>query len=104
MKVVSKGNLLKSYMGPKGLGKLRARSDVGGSKSAEVKSDVSGDVVEISSTAKEVTRLRELVQTMPEERVEKVEQIRQMVQNGTYKIEPEKIAEKMIQHAIDLLA
>jgi len=104
MKVVNKSDLLKSYMRTGSVGKPGIKSGVEGVKSNGSKGGPTGDIVEISSTAKEVSRLKEIAKTMPEERAERIEQVKQMVQNGTYKIEPEKIAERMIQHAIDLLA
>ncbi|HID55633.1 TPA: flagellar biosynthesis anti-sigma factor FlgM [Candidatus Poribacteria bacterium] len=67
-------------------------------------SDRKTDVVELSPAVREVDRAKEMAQTMPEERAEKVEQIRNQIESGLYKIQPEKIAEKMIQHAIDILA
>ena len=102
---VTNGDLVRSYIKPESVGKLGSKGFVEGAKSGRPdKGKPAEDVVEISSTAREISRLKEIARAMPEERAEKVEQIRQMVQNGTYKIEPEKIAEKMIQHAIDLLA
>lgn len=67
-------------------------------------SDRKTDVVELSPAVKEVDRAKEMAQAMPEERAEKVEQIRNQIENGLYRIQPEKIAQKMIEHAIDILA
>lgn len=99
---VTNGDLIRSYIKPENVRKLGLKGFIEGAKPNKGKS--AEDIVEISSTAREISRLKEIAQAIPEERVEKVEQIRQMVQNGDYKIEPKRIAEKMIQHAIDLLA
>lgn len=102
---ITNGDPIRSHIKPENVEKLGLRGFIEGAKSSRPdKGRQAEDIVEISSTAREISKLREIARTMPEERAEKVEQIRQMVQNGTYKIEPEKIAERMIQHAIDLLA
>ncbi|HEX29204.1 TPA: flagellar biosynthesis anti-sigma factor FlgM [Candidatus Poribacteria bacterium] len=99
MKIVN-GNILNIYM-------RRTRpvnqEEVAG-QTQRSPSDRKTDVVELSPAVKEVDRAKEMAQTMPEERAEKVEQIRNQIENGLYRIQPEKIAQKMIEHAIDILA
>ena len=104
MKVVNDRDLIKSYLKPDNTNKLVPKNSVKGSANLKVKSELKSDVVELSPVAREISKLREMARSLPEERLEKVEQVRAMIENGTYKIEPEKIAEKMIKHAIDILA
>ncbi|MCD6505966.1 flagellar biosynthesis anti-sigma factor FlgM [Candidatus Poribacteria bacterium] len=99
MKIVN-GNILNIYMR-----KTRpVRQEEVTGQTQRSPSDRKTDVVELSPAVKEVDRAKEMAQTMPEERAEKVEQIRNQIENGLYRIQPEKIAQKMIEHAIDILA
>jgi len=97
---IANGNILSIYMR-----KTRPvnQEEVAG-QTQRSPSDRKTDVVELSPAVKEVDRAKEMAQTMPEERAEKVEQIRNQIENGLYRIQPEKIAQKMIEHAIDILA
>ena len=44
-----------------------------------------------------MAQVKKVMMERSEIRAEQVDQIRNMVTNGTYKIEPEKIAEKMLE-------
>ena len=51
---------------------------------------------------RKIPDLDQLIRAVPDIREDKVEQIRQKLQQGTYRIEAEKIAEKMMQdHMMD---
>ena len=66
----------------------------GGSEARERKdAATSGDRVEISALARE---LKQLVNQLPEVRVEKVESVRKEIESGQYAIDSRKIAEKLI--------
>lgn len=54
------------------------------------------DQVNISKEAKNIKKMQKSLQEKPEIRRKKIEEIKKQVSNGTYKINPEKIAEKII--------
>jgi negative regulator of flagellin synthesis FlgM len=54
------------------------------------------DRLEISARSREISHLNELIQSTPDVREEKVEQIRRELEGGTYNVKAEKIAEKII--------
>lgn len=57
-----------------------------------------GDTVSLSSTSKDIQLAKEAAAAAaaPEERSEKVETIKQSIAEGTYEVDAEKIAEKII--------
>lgn len=55
------------------------------------------DTVDISDTAKRVNAAREELDRIPDVREEKVAQLKKQIENGSYKVDPEKIAEKMLK-------
>ncbi|MFN3740052.1 MAG: flagellar biosynthesis anti-sigma factor FlgM [Thermodesulfovibrionales bacterium] len=54
------------------------------------------DRVDISERAKEAARLIEAIKAIPDIRTEKVDEIREAISSGKYRIEPMKIAEKIL--------
>lgn len=54
------------------------------------------DRVELSIQGREVLHLDDLIRAVPDTREAKVEQISRDLQNGTYNVKAEKIAEKII--------
>ena len=59
-----------------------------------------GDQVDISSRAREMQAAQEAVRQMPDVDIDKVETIRAQLKNGTYKVESDKIAAKMIEESL----
>jgi negative regulator of flagellin synthesis FlgM len=64
------------------------------------------DRVEISTKAreKEIKAIRELVETAPDVREEKVMALKNAVEEGTYRVKGEEVAKKMIEESIDEFA
>ncbi|MBI5849273.1 MAG: flagellar biosynthesis anti-sigma factor FlgM [Nitrospirae bacterium] len=58
------------------------------------------DKVDLSGKAKGMAEMTSAINQMPEIRTEKVEAIGKSVNDGTYKIDPEKVASKMIDEMI----
>ncbi len=58
------------------------------------------DSVVISDAAKEVQEARNRLNDIPDVREEKVAQLRNQIQNGTYEINAEKIAGKLIKESL----
>ena len=58
------------------------------------------DTVNISDTAKEIQEVRKQLDAIPDVRTEKVEQLKNQVENGTYEVKSEEIADKMLREAL----
>ena len=58
------------------------------------------DTVVISDAAKRIQEIRSQLDEIPDVREEKVAQLRQQIENGTYEIKPDKIAEKIISEGL----
>ncbi|RMG74945.1 MAG: flagellar biosynthesis anti-sigma factor FlgM [Nitrospirae bacterium] len=55
------------------------------------------DNVMLSGKAKEVDQLKKAVEALPDIRTDRVEAIKKAIEAGTYRIEPEKIVNKMFE-------
>lgn len=61
--------------------------------------------VDLSTTAKDVQQLKEKISSLPEVREDKVREIKQKLQDGTYEVSAEQIAGKMVGETIlDLMS
>ncbi len=56
----------------------------------------SGDKVQISARSREIARVGELVQNAPAVRAEKVAEVKTRVENGSYEVKAEDVAEKVL--------
>jgi negative regulator of flagellin synthesis FlgM len=54
------------------------------------------DRLELSVRSQEISHLNDLIRSVPDIREAKVEQVRRELENGTYNVKAEKIAEKII--------
>ena len=61
---------------------------------------VKTDTVDISDTAKRVSAARDELNRIPDVREEKVAALKKEIENGTYKVDSEEIAEKMLKDGI----
>ena len=69
------------------------------------KTEAVSDNVQLSSRAKDFQRIKDLVKTAPESRDEKVAEIKEQLNNGTYKADINKTAENMVNESLlDLFA
>jgi negative regulator of flagellin synthesis FlgM len=75
----------------------RQTADATGSKPAALEKE---DNVELSQTARELRRSQAALAELPDVRQEKVAQLKHQIESGTYRIEPEKIAEKMLDESL----
>ncbi len=64
------------------------------------KSAVKADTVVISDAAKRIQEARRQLDEIPDVREDKVTQLRNQIQNGTYEINADKIAGKMIKESL----
>jgi len=53
--------------------------------------------VNLSSRSRALREIRDGIDRLPEVRVDRIERIRESIANGTYTIDPVKIAEKMLE-------
>ena len=66
---------------------------------------IGGDTVQISDAAKRAQEAQGRIQEIPDVRADKVAEIRRSIEEGTYQIQPEAVAGKMIRESLlnDLL-
>jgi negative regulator of flagellin synthesis FlgM len=57
----------------------------------------SGDRVQLSEKSKEIARARELVNSAPDVRMDKVEEMKAKIESGTYDVSAEKVADKLVK-------
>lgn len=71
--------------------------------SVEQKSVTSEDKISLSDTSKEMIIAKEAVESVPDSeiRTDKIERLKQAINDGTYEVNAEKIAEKMIGFLVD---
>ncbi|HOE96937.1 MAG TPA: flagellar biosynthesis anti-sigma factor FlgM [Candidatus Sumerlaeota bacterium] len=62
-------------------------------------SPAAGDSVELSST-RELQRLNQMAQAVPTVRLEKVEGLRDAIEEGSYYVESEKLARRVVDEAL----
>lgn len=72
----------------------KARENTGAQKA--VTSGLSGATVDISPEAQLMKQASEIAKSSPDIRLEKVEQLKKAVQEGTYQIESSKIADRLV--------
>ena len=66
-------------------------------KVAQTKSAAPADRVNISGRSKEVADIMAQVNQLPDVREAKVQDIKQQVEAGTYKVDPQKVAESILK-------
>lgn len=54
------------------------------------------DRLELSIQSREISQLDEMIRSTPDVREERIAEVRQAIENGTYNVKAEKIAEKII--------
>ena len=65
--------------------------------SQKVTSETPSESVELSDKAKEIVQIQRQLEQTPEIRQEKVEEIGKRIEQGTYQIDAEEVARKMIR-------
>ncbi|HDD35359.1 MAG TPA: flagellar biosynthesis anti-sigma factor FlgM [Candidatus Desulfofervidus auxilii] len=80
------------------LKKLQEKVDV--KQTSKVLSHKIQEKVEISSKAKELQRLKRMLQEIPAVRKKKVAEIKEALRKGTYQINNKKVAEKVLKEGL----
>jgi len=79
---------------------VQDKNKVGTPDNKPEKTAVKADTVVLSDAAKRVQEARRQLDNIPDVREEKVSQLRSQIQNGTYEINADKIAGKMIKESL----
>ena len=80
------------------LEKVKGKGREGKSVEATAKSKT--DKVSISATAKELNKLKEIVNSMPDVRTDKVEALKNSIASGSYNVKGDAVAGKLIKSSI----
>jgi negative regulator of flagellin synthesis FlgM len=79
------------------INKIRYRNQFDTSSTKPSGKAVGGDRVELSRTAQEIQRAKKICSDAGDDHTERVSQIKQQIKEGTYRIDSEKIASKMLK-------
>ena len=79
---------------------VQDKNKVGTPDNQPEKTGVKADTVVISDAAKRVQEARSQLDDVPDVREDKVSELRSQIQNGTYEIDADKIAGKMIKESL----
>jgi len=82
------------------INQVQAKSKVENPVAGPVQQAPKTDTVVISETAKRVQDAKAQLDSIPDVRADKVAELKSRVENGTYEIQPGKIASKMIREAL----
>jgi negative regulator of flagellin synthesis FlgM len=81
---------------------VQDKNKIDASKDKPEKSAMKTDTVVISDAAKRIQEAKKQLDEIPDVREDKVEQLKKQIENGTYEINAEKIAGKLIkEHLIN---
>lgn len=58
-------------------------------------------IVNLSAVSKEAQLMRDVISSEPDIRVEKVEALKEMIQSGSYEIDEERVADKIVDAFLD---
>ena len=73
------------------------KQDTASAANQETSKATQSDQVQISGKTREIESLREVISQMPEIRTDKVEALRNSIQDGTYKVNSEGIAGRILE-------
>jgi flagellar biosynthesis anti-sigma factor FlgM len=94
MKIEGRKNYGVGPLGPVQIGNLAP------TEKAPDAAATNGDSIEISTPSRELVGLRETTAAIPEIRMEKVEGIREQVEDGSYYVESDKLAKRVVDEAL----
>ncbi len=96
MKIGGKGKVEQT-----GYVKKAPKSDARGTKTSPQNSKGESDKKEISTKARDLNAIAELLDAVPEIRTEMVIRLKEEIERGNYDIDAEKVAEGMIERALE---
>ena len=77
-------------------GKIERKSKTESKSDSKTMATLSEEKVALSDQAKELNEVNTAIKMVPDVREEKIAMIKEQIANGTYKVDHEKIAEKII--------
>jgi negative regulator of flagellin synthesis FlgM len=84
--------------------KINSKTNVDSNKQSNV-SAVPEEKVSLSSRARDVQQIKKAVDELPDVRQERVEALKKQIEQGNYKVDGEKVAQKMVgESLLDILA
>lgn len=95
MKVSGKGDIKSELLQYQQAGSVNA-----GSEKVAGAGNIPSDRISISSQTRDINLAKSVIDTLPEVREDVVGELKKAVDNGTYGVNPEKIAEKMVTDSI----
>lgn len=104
MKITGNGYEIIRYINEKVLSPGNKESEKISSQSNILPRSTGDAVVDLSEASKEVHKAREVIDSEPDVRLEKVRAIQQEIERGVYEVDAEKTAEKMLGYFIDEIA
>lgn len=63
-------------------------------------SSTTGERVDLSSKAKDIQQIKQIIDQAPDVRTDKVQELKQKIESGNYDIDAEKIAEKIVAESL----
>jgi negative regulator of flagellin synthesis FlgM len=78
----------------------KVKGKVSQGKTGEATATSKTDQVSLSDTAKELNKLTEIVNSMPDVRADKVEALKNAIASGTYDVKGDAVAGKLIKSSI----
>jgi negative regulator of flagellin synthesis FlgM len=96
MEITSKNNLVNidAYVNQVQQQNRAARGDQAGNAGPK------GDTVEISDSAKRIQEAKAELERIPEAREDRVAELKNQIESGTYAVNAEKVADKMIKESL----
>ena len=74
-----------------------------GQKTQEVKPEIRDTIVNLSQASKELRLANETIASAPDVREDKIAEIRDKIESGTYRIDNQAVADKMVGSFVDEL-
>ncbi len=96
MEIDGKNPLVNLNAGMQRLDVLQQQQQQKAQKASEQSPGLDSDRIELSVRSREILHLDEMIRSTPDVREAKVDQVRSAIQDGTYNVKAEKIAEKII--------
>jgi negative regulator of flagellin synthesis FlgM len=102
MKITGNSYEISRYIGKKVLSPGKEDSEKTSAQINIPPESTGGDaVVNLSEASKEVQRAREVIESEPDVRLEKVRAVQEEIERGVYEVDAEKTADKMLGYFIE---
>ena len=79
---------------------VQDKDKVDGASEQPEQQQTKADTVALSNAAKDIQEAQKQLEAIPDVREDKVAQLKEQIENGTYEIDEEKIADKMLKDTL----